>query len=42
MLKFGGLKRRRGWELNGTRLHEYYFENLARTAESFVMRVSIL
>jgi superoxide dismutase, Fe-Mn family len=26
--EFGELKRRLGWEFNGMRLHEYYFENL--------------
>ena len=26
--EFAELKRRRGWEFNGMRLHEYYFENL--------------
>jgi Fe-Mn family superoxide dismutase len=26
--EFGELKRRFGWEFNGMRLHEYYFENL--------------
>ncbi len=27
-LEFSELKRRLGWEFNGMRLHEYYFENL--------------
>lgn len=27
--EFGEMKRRLGWEFNGMRLHEYYFENLA-------------
>lgn len=27
-LEFAELKRRLGWEFNGMRLHEYYFENL--------------
>ena len=26
--EFAELKRRFGWEFNGMRLHEYYFENL--------------
>src|SRR5512143_1526087 len=26
--EFAELKRRLGWEFNGMRLHEYYFENL--------------
>lgn len=26
--EYGELKRRLGWEFNGMRLHEYYFENL--------------
>ncbi|MCX8070743.1 MAG: superoxide dismutase, partial [Thermodesulfovibrionales bacterium] len=26
--EYGELKRRFGWEFNGMRLHEYYFENL--------------
>ena len=26
--EFGEIKRRLGWEFNGMRLHEYYFENL--------------
>ena len=26
--EFGELHRRMGWEFNGMRLHEYYFENL--------------
>ncbi|ACM20705.1 superoxide dismutase, iron/manganese-containing [Geotalea daltonii FRC-32] len=29
---FGELKRRLGWEFNGMRLHEYYFENLGKPA----------
>lgn len=29
---FAELKRRLGWEFNGMRLHEYYFENLGGTA----------
>lgn len=29
---FAELKRRLGWEFNGMRLHEYYFENLGRQA----------
>ena len=29
-LEFAELKRRLGWEFNGMRLHEYYFENLGR------------
>ena len=28
VLEFAGLKRRLGWEFNGMRLHEYYFDNL--------------
>ena len=31
--EFAGLKRRFGWEFNGMRLHEYYFENLGGKAE---------
>jgi len=31
-LEFAELKRRLGWEFNGMRLHEYYFENLGGTA----------
>jgi len=27
--EYAELKRRFGWEFNGMRLHEYYFENLA-------------
>jgi Fe-Mn family superoxide dismutase len=30
--EFAELKRRFGWEFNGMRLHEYYFENLRRKA----------
>ena len=30
--EFAELKRRLGWEFNGMRLHEYYFENLGGTA----------
>jgi Fe-Mn family superoxide dismutase len=30
--EFGELKRRLGWEFNGMRLHEYYFENLGGSA----------
>ncbi|KAF0182554.1 MAG: superoxide dismutase Fe-Mn family [Nitrospirae bacterium] len=30
--EFAELKRRLGWEFNGMRLHEFYFENLGRTA----------
>ena len=26
--EYAELKRRLGWEFNGMRLHEYYFENL--------------
>jgi Fe-Mn family superoxide dismutase len=29
--EFAELKRRLGWEFNGMRLHEYYFENLGNT-----------
>jgi Fe-Mn family superoxide dismutase len=28
LLEFAGLKRRLGWEFNGMRLHEYYFDNI--------------
>ncbi len=31
--EFGELKRRLGWEFNGMRLHEYYFENLGGKSE---------
>jgi len=31
--EFAELKRRLGWEFNGMRLHEYYFENLGGKAE---------
>src|SRR5574340_1798020 len=31
-LEFAELKRRFGWEFNGMRLHEYYFENLGGKA----------
>ena len=30
--EFAELKRRQGWEFNGMRLHEYYFENLGGKA----------
>lgn len=30
--EFAELKRRLGWEFNGMRLHEYYFENLGASA----------
>ncbi len=30
--EFAELKRRLGWEFNGMRLHEYYFDNLGGTA----------
>ena len=30
-LEFAELKRRLGWEFNGMRLHELYFENLSKT-----------
>jgi Fe-Mn family superoxide dismutase len=30
--EYAELKRRLGWEFNGMRLHEYYFENLGGTA----------
>lgn len=30
--EFAELKRRLGWEFNGMRLHEFYFENLGRKA----------
>lgn len=29
--EFAELKRRFGWEFNGMRLHEYYFENMTKT-----------
>ena len=28
--EYGEIKRRFGWEYNGMRLHEYYFENLSK------------
>ena len=31
--EFAELKRRLGWEFNGMRLHEYYFENLTKDFE---------
>jgi Fe-Mn family superoxide dismutase len=31
--EFAELKRRFGWEFNGMRLHEYYFENLCKDAK---------
>ncbi len=33
-LKYGELQRRFGWEFNGMRLHEYYFENLTKEERS--------
>ena len=30
--EYAELKRRLGWEFNGMRLHEYYFENLGGRA----------
>lgn len=32
--EYAELKRRLGWEWNGMRLHEYYFENLGREARA--------
>ena len=32
--EYGELKRRFGWELNGMRLHEYYFENMKKNTAS--------
>lgn len=32
---FAELRRRYGWEYNGVRLHELYFENLTKTAKAF-------
>jgi len=32
--EYAELNRRFGWEFNGMRLHEYYFENLSRQPES--------
>jgi len=32
-LEYAELKRRFGWEFNGMRLHELYFDNLTRTSE---------
>ncbi len=32
--EFAELKRRFGWEFNGMRLHEMYFENLSKSAKS--------
>ncbi len=32
--EFAGLKRMFGWEFDGMRLHEYYFENLGKSALS--------
>jgi Fe-Mn family superoxide dismutase len=31
--EYGELKRRFGWEFNGMRLHEYYFENMNKNTE---------
>lgn len=31
-LEYAELKRRFGWEFNGMRLHEYYFENMTKAA----------
>ncbi len=33
MIVLSEIKRRFGWEFNGMRLHEYYFENLSRNPE---------
>ena len=43
--EYAELKRRFGWEFNGMRLHEYYFENLGRKKEidkagKFLKRIS--
>ncbi|MCK5027799.1 MAG: superoxide dismutase [Candidatus Pacebacteria bacterium] len=35
--EYGELKRRFGWEFNGMRLHEYYFENLTKDTGSLDM-----
>lgn len=32
-VEFAELKRRFGWEFNGMRLHEYYFENITKEAK---------
>lgn len=32
--EYAELKRRFGWEFNGMRLHEYYFENMTKTKKS--------
>jgi len=44
-LEYGALKRRLGWEFNGMRLHEWYFENLGgvgspRMAPSLVLEIA--
>ncbi len=33
-LEYGALKRRLGWEFDGMRLHEYYFDNLGGNGQS--------
>lgn len=33
--EYAELKRRFGWEFNGMRLHEYYFENMTKDASAF-------
>ena len=33
--EYAELKRRFGWEFNGMRLHEYYFENLTKEQKAF-------
>src|SRR3990172_444393 len=39
--EYGELNRRLGWEFNGMRLHEYYFENLARNPQKLDQNSSL-
>ncbi len=39
--EFSELKRRFGWEFNGMRLHELYFENLVKTGKSLASKSAL-
>lgn len=41
-LEYAELKRRFGWEYNGMRLHEYYFENISKKEEECIPNVDSL
>ncbi len=40
--EYGELKRRLGWEINGIKLHELYFENLSKDKKEMGQKTKIL